>query len=128
MKCYSVVAILVFTLLVAGCSGESNEDPNVASQNEQALTASVQLNWYPESEHGGLYQAQVDELFRAEGLEVDLRPGGPAVKVGPELELGRCHFAMANADDVVLDRAQGLDIVAVMAVMQNHPRCISLAG
>ncbi len=31
---------------------------------------------------------------------------------------------MANADDVVMFRQEGLDIVAVFAAMQNHPRCI----
>ncbi|MFU7561787.1 ABC transporter substrate-binding protein [Roseiconus sp. JC912] len=84
----------------------------------------VQLNWYPESEHGGLYQALTEGFYKDAGLEVSIQPGGRATPVGPELELGRAQFAIANADDVVIFRAQGLDVVAVMAAMQNHPRCI----
>ncbi len=84
----------------------------------------VQLNWYPESEHGGVYQASADGTYRSAGLEVDIRPGGRATPVAPELQLDRVQFAMANADDVVVFRREGMDIVAVMAVMQNSPRCI----
>lgn len=84
----------------------------------------VQLNWYPESEHGGVYQAAADGTYADAKLDVDIRPGGRATPVAPEIELGRVQFAMANADDVVVFRRQGMDIVAVMAVMQNSPRCI----
>ena len=38
--------------------------------------------------------------------------------------MGRCDFAIANADQVLLARAQGADVVAVFAAMQNSPRCI----
>lgn len=84
----------------------------------------VQLNWFPESEHGGLYQAKAEGLYTAAQLNVTINPGGKQSPIGPELELGRSQFAMANADDVMLFREQGMDVVAVMAAMQDHPRCI----
>ncbi len=84
----------------------------------------VQLNWFPETEHGGLYQAKAAGLYEAAKLNVTINPGGKQSPIGPELELGRSQFAMANADDVVLFREQGMDVVAVMAAMQDHPRCI----
>ncbi|TWU46055.1 NMT1/THI5 like protein [Novipirellula aureliae] len=84
----------------------------------------AQLNWYPESEHGGLYQALADGTYAEAGLDVEIRPGGGPTPVAPELVLGRVQFAVTNADDVVLFRAQGADVVAVLAAMQNHPRCI----
>ncbi|MGB7344219.1 MAG: ABC transporter substrate-binding protein [Pirellulaceae bacterium] len=106
---------LLLLLMLVGCSKSSDSTTN---------TTSVQLNWKAESEHGGLYQAQVDGLYKNAGLNVAIRPGGINAPIGPELELGRCQFAMANADDVVLLRNEGVDIVAVLAAMQNHPRCI----
>jgi NitT/TauT family transport system substrate-binding protein len=38
--------------------------------------------------------------------------------------MGRVHFAVENADQVLLARKEGADLVAVMAVMQDSPRCI----
>ncbi|MDM4019159.1 ABC transporter substrate-binding protein [Roseiconus lacunae] len=108
--------IALFLIAFACGCGQSNDKSSNAVQ--------VQLNWYPESEHGGLYQALATGLYKDVGLEVTIQPGGRATPVGPELELGRAQFAIANADDVMIFRAQGLDVVAVLAAMQNHPRCL----
>ncbi len=104
---------------IVGCS-----DATPSTDSTGAATVAVQLNWYPESEHGGIFQAAADGTYQAAGLNVEIRPGGRATPIAGELELQRCQFAMANADDVVLFREQGLDVVAVLAVMQNSPRCI----
>jgi NitT/TauT family transport system substrate-binding protein len=100
---------------------ESGSTENVATPS---MSATIQLNWYPEAEHGGFYAADVMGLFQAEGVTPQIVPGGRAVNPGGELELGRCNFAVVNADDVVLMRHEGADVVAVMAPMQIHPRCI----
>ncbi|TWU07692.1 ABC transporter substrate-binding protein [Stieleria varia] len=96
---------------------------NSGSGGSRAAVA-VQLNWFPESEHGGVYQAKSDGTYDKAELNVEIRPGGRATPIGPELELERCQFAFANADDVVLFRQQGMDVVAVLAALQDHPRCI----
>lgn len=111
-----LVCLLILT--AAGCTSSS---PEAESGGD---SVAVQLNWYPEAEHGGIYQAVADGTYAAAGMNVDVRPGGRATPVAPELEMGRVQFAMANADDVVVFRREGLDIVAVMAVMQDSPRCI----
>lgn len=114
------IKILIATAMcvIGGCKQSASEPADGSS------SVRVQLNWYPESEHGGLYQAKATALYKAAGLNVEIQPGGRATPIGPELEIGRSQFAFANADDVLLFRQQGLDIVAVMAAMQNHPRCI----
>ncbi len=121
---WSTTAIV---LMVVGCSRsepapDSSLSPQAGGQTKKQVA--VQLNWFPEAEHGGVYQALADQTYAQSGLEVDILPGGRATRVDAEVHLGRCQFAIANADDVVLFRGQGMDIVAVMAVAQNHPRCI----
>lgn len=116
--------LIPVTFFLIGCDSGKKPNQTKANTTEQKTSVAVQLNWYPESEHGGLYQAAADGTFTDAGMNVEIRPGGRAAPVGAELELGRCRFAMANADDVVLFRQEGLDVVAVLAAMQNHPRCI----
>ncbi|GAA4466708.1 ABC transporter substrate-binding protein [Novipirellula rosea] len=121
------VFILIGCVLISGCEfsdSSTNPSPPPIVGGDALRSAAVQLNWFPESEHGGLYQAAADGTFQSHGLDVEIRPGGRQSPVAPELVLGRVQFAMANADDVVLFRNQGADIVAVLATMQNHPRCI----
>lgn len=119
---YSHLGIVVAALLLsAGCSPKSQR---VKEAGESLRPVAVQLNWYAEAEHGGVYQALADGTYRAAGFDVEIRPGGRATPVAAEVVMGRADFAITNADDVVLFRAQGADIVALMAAMQNHPRCI----
>lgn len=116
MKLYP--ALLCLLVLIAGCDSQSD----APTGSQQQLT--VQLNWFPETEHGGLFQALADGSYEAAGLAVTLRPGGPGTQTGVEVGSQRAQFAIANADDVALYRQGGLDVVAVMAAMQNHPRCV----
>ncbi|WP_168563869.1 ABC transporter substrate-binding protein [Crateriforma spongiae] len=113
-------------LFALGCR-QSDQPPTVTAADQaraDQLAVQVQLNWYPETEHGGVYQAQADGTYAAAGLNVEIRPGGRATPVAPELDLARCHFAITGADDVIQFRRQGSKVVAVLAAVQNHPRCI----
>ncbi len=125
----SFTPVMLFAALVLGCGRSSQNDSTAhplptSDSGEELLPVVAQLNWYPEAEHGGLFQARADGTFAASGLDVEIRSGGNAAPVAPELLLGRCQFAITNADDVVLFRNQGADIVAVLAAVQDHPRCI----
>jgi len=108
-------------VLAAGCSSKTAQR---GDSSGAARPVAVQLNWYAEAEHGGAYQAAADGTYAAAGFDVEIRPGGRATPVAAEVVLGRADFAITNADDVVLYRAEGADIVAVLAAMQDHPRCI----
>lgn len=81
----------------------------------------IQLDWVPEPEHGGLYQAQAKGYFRAEGLEVTLIPGGPGAQVMPMVATGRADLAQADSTGSLVQQAEGLPIVQVAAVFQDDP-------
>jgi NitT/TauT family transport system substrate-binding protein len=121
--CLSLISITLFGFATVGCRKEAAE-PTVKSADSNTSTANIQLNWYPEAEHGGYYAADVHGLYQAEGVAMKIVPGGRSVNPAGELALGRVNFAVVNADDVVLMRHEGADVVAVFAPMQVHPRCI----
>ncbi|MEQ1824581.1 MAG: ABC transporter substrate-binding protein, partial [Pirellula sp.] len=119
---------------VAGQSLTDEQSETAASLLENAGTQPSQptsrtkvallLNWYPEAEHGGFYAAQVHGIYEKYGLDVEIRPGGKTTLVPQELTLGRIQFGIANADDVLIARNQDVALVALMAPIQNGPRCI----
>jgi NitT/TauT family transport system substrate-binding protein len=99
--------------------------PSSAPQDDSQLQRVVlMLNWYPEAEHGGFYAAKEHGIFAEYGLDVEIRAGGPNAPVAQELVTGRVEFAIGNADDVLLFRNQDVPVVALMAPMQNTPRCV----
>ncbi|MHB0958098.1 MAG: ABC transporter substrate-binding protein [Pirellulaceae bacterium] len=108
-------------LLVSGCERRGGDMPP-ASPGLRHVT--LALNWFPEVEHGGFFAAEVHGYFQQEGLAVEIQSGGPGAPVIQQVATGRCAFAVANADQVLLGRQQGAPVVTVMAAMQNSPHCI----
>ncbi len=113
--------LCLVSLLSMGCYRDSSGVGVVHSKTE---AVSLQLNWFPEAEHGGFYAAQVHGYFEAEGLQVTILPGGPNAPVVAQVDLGRATFGVANADRVLLGRDAGANVVALMAPLQNSPRCV----
>lgn len=89
----------------------------------QAATR-IALNWFPEAEHAGFYDAQATGLYKAAGLDIELVPGGPGVPVLQQVATGRVDFGVSNADEVLIARSQGVPVVAVLAPIQTSPRVI----
>jgi NitT/TauT family transport system substrate-binding protein len=81
----------------------------------------VQLDWVPEPEHGGIYQAEAKGYFRAEGLDVTIIPGGPGAQVMPSVATGRADIAQADSTNTLLQQAEGLPVVQFAAVFQDDP-------
>ena len=120
--------LLLFVLLTAvGCSETADSNaPGTGPSKPVRLSARLALNWYPETEHGGFIAANTLGLFDEKNVDVEIIPGGPGAPqlVITELKAERIQFAVSDADNVVKARAVGLPIVAVMAPLQNSPRCI----
>lgn len=124
----SLIAPALWLFLLPGCteqtgSGSTGDASTASSGRTQTKLA---LNWYPEVEHGGYVAAKTLGLFAGESVDVDIIPGGPGAPqlVITELAAGRIQFAVSDADNVVKARAAGVPVVALMAPMQNSPRCI----
>ncbi|MGZ3473721.1 MAG: ABC transporter substrate-binding protein [Polyangiales bacterium] len=81
----------------------------------------VQLNWVPEPEFGGIYAARSSGAYGKQNLEIEIIGGGPSVPVLQVVASGQMDFGVVGADDVVLARARGVDVVAVFATFQHSP-------
>src|SRR5437660_5157491 len=73
------------------------------------------LNWVPEPEFGGIYAAEQSGVFKNNSLDVEIIPGGAGAPTWQQVASGRLDFAVASADEVVIARAQGADVVAIFA-------------
>ncbi|MFM9092306.1 MAG: ABC transporter substrate-binding protein, partial [Verrucomicrobiota bacterium] len=88
---------------------------------DQPARITVQLDWVPEPEHGGFYQAQAKGYFREEGLEVILLPGRPGAQVVPSVATGKADGGQADDISTLLQQAEGLPLVQFAAVFQDDP-------
>jgi NitT/TauT family transport system substrate-binding protein len=80
------------------------------------------LNWFPEPEFGGFYDAKETGRYAAAGLDVTILPGGPGAPTLEMLAAGQVDIAITGADDLLLRRSKGLEAVAVFAGFQHTPQ------
>ncbi len=76
-------------------------------------------NWYAQAEHGGFYQAQTRGLYRAAGLDVTLRMGGPQVNGMQLLAAGQIDCFMGYDVQTMKAWEQGIPVVTVAAAFQK---------
>ena len=116
---------LALTIVALGCKGGPKPE---ASGGDAAATAptrvKVQLNRVPEPGFGGLYAARELGAYTRAGLDVDIVGGGPGSPVVQLVASGQADFAVAGADDVVVARSRGADLVAVFGTFQTSPQGI----
>jgi NitT/TauT family transport system substrate-binding protein len=129
-----LLAALLF-MLELGCGTSEQRKPTASAAgsadlaaeetNDPSLTpVTLQLNWFPEAEHGGYYAALAHGYYKEAGLNVKILPGGPDTPVVQQVARGTVDFGVVNADNILFGRAQQAPIVAVMAPLQISPRCI----
>lgn len=76
-------------------------------------------NWFAQAEHGGFYQAQTLGLYKAAGLDVTLRQGGPQVNGMQLLAAGRTDCFMGYDVQTMKAWEQGIPVVTVAAAFQK---------
>src|ERR1700722_5840484 len=83
------------------------------------------LEWTPQAEFGGFYQAQAEGLYKAAGLEVAIRPGGPQINTQQLLVTGAIDMAIAaNSFDALNAVRQKIPFIAAAAFYQKDPQIL----
>ncbi len=75
------------------------------------------LNWKPEPEFGGFYAAPYSKF----GLDVEILPGGTGTPTVQMVGAGSVDFGIVSADEIILARSHGNDVVGLFAVFQDSP-------
>jgi NitT/TauT family transport system substrate-binding protein len=79
------------------------------------------LKWLRNVSVVGALYAETHHLFDREGLDVDVKAGGPERDAIRELELGYADFGEASADQVLRARAKGAPVVVIAQLFQVNP-------
>lgn len=82
------------------------------------------LNWLPEAEHCGFFQAKAAGFYDKAGLDVELKPGGPDVNVPLLVATGRIDLAIGTGFTTLNMVAEGIPGVTVAAFFQKDPQTL----
>ena len=93
-----------------------------AAANEKVVFLT---DWLAEAEHGGFYQALAEGLYKAEGLDVTIKQGGPQVNTAQLLLSGAVDMAIEANSFVPLNAVkENAGYVAVAAFFQKDPQVL----
>ncbi|KUG04756.1 hydroxymethylpyrimidine abc transporter, substrate-binding component [hydrocarbon metagenome] len=106
--------LLIFSMFIlpSGCNQNDAQD-----QGLQKVT--VLLDWFPNTNHTGLYAARELGYFEEVGLDVDIiqpSEGGTAQLIAS----GQGDFGVSYQEEVTIARSQDIPVVAVAAVIQHN--------
>ena len=104
------VLMTVILVLVFACGDDEPE----------SVSVSLALDWYPNSNHAGIYEAVRQGYFDEEGLDVNIyTPSDPAT-ILQTVGAGRDEFGINYQPDLLQARSEGIPVVAVTGIVQ-HP-------
>ncbi|HEX3736450.1 MAG TPA: ABC transporter substrate-binding protein [Solirubrobacterales bacterium] len=108
------LALLILALGVAACGSKSENTKGEAEK------LSLDLDYVPNADHAGIYMAEKEGLFKEAGLEVAINtPTDPSAPL-KDVAAGKVDLAITYEPQLMLAREQGLDVVAVAALV-NRP-------
>src|SRR5664279_3511028 len=110
--------VIALALLLAGCHSSKQ------AQSNGLTPVRLQLDWYPQPEHGGFFTAQLQGYYKSEGLEVTILPLPQYGSVAQQVAAGKADFGLGSSDQVLEWSSNGLPLVAVSATMQHDPQAI----
>ncbi|MPY94519.1 MAG: ABC transporter substrate-binding protein [Acidimicrobiia bacterium] len=153
-------ALLAVGMLASGCSLFDGDDASASGSPTSAASAEVgaategpcpdhvvlQTDWFPQAEHGGLYQligpggVADKDLFRYSGPlqaryrgahgvdEVEIRAGGFAVGGRPPAEVLQAdpgiYLGYISTDDIIAAALRGEQFTAVVGTLDLNPQML----
>jgi NitT/TauT family transport system substrate-binding protein len=111
-----VFSVLMLTIvgMISACNAAPTQSP--------PADVSVQLAWVDTIEYAGFYMAQENELYKAENINLDIKPYEIGVSNPLEAVVaGEATFGIMGADKVLPAREAGEPIVAIATIYQRSP-------
>jgi NitT/TauT family transport system substrate-binding protein len=124
----ALAAVVALSVLAACGSGNdtsgSSSGSSTTSSSANTEKVTLLMNWFAQAEQGGYFQAQAAETGKATGLQIDVQQGGPQIQTIPQVAAGKADFGVAQADELMLARANGVPVVEVFGGMDKYLQCL----
>ena len=127
MRHLHLVPLLLLVSLLAA-SGLPAAAPPAAAQPTPPTPVSIGLDWTPNTNHTGVFVAQQQGWYAAEGLDVTILPYAEGNSPESQVAAGRATFAFSFEEAVTVARAAGRPLVSLAAViLHNTSAFVTLA-
>ena len=81
----------------------------------------LRINFTPWGMHAQYYGGVAQGIYKAEGIDLEIRPPSAGQQNEVFVGMGREQFGLDNADSFIKARASGIPVVAIMADQPDTP-------
>jgi len=110
-----VLASLLVVAAVAALAG-STRKASAAPQGAKLTNITLQLKWVPQAQFAGYYAASLLGYYKAAGLNVTLKNGGPDIIPEQVVASGQAQFGVDWLPSLLAARDKGTDLVNIAQV------------
>jgi len=114
MKIMRSVAVLVLLAFIAACAPAATPTP-------PPTPITIQLSWTHQAQFAGMYAADQNGYYAAEGLAVTFVEGGPSIAPVEKVLDGTTQFGVIGADALLVARAEGKPVRAIATIYRRSP-------
>jgi NitT/TauT family transport system substrate-binding protein len=109
--------VVLVSVLVAGCGGGGSKSSESEGENGGAKKkVTLQLKWVTQAQFAGYYAAKAKGYYDEEGLDVNIKVGGPSI-TPEQVVLGKqAEFGLDWLPSLLAARDQGQDLVNIAQV------------
>ena len=106
MKKIIMLSILVISIFSCSSENEINK-------------VSLALDWYPNSNHAGIFYAKDKGYFLDEDLDVEVYTPSDPSSILQTVASGRDQFGISYQPDLLLARSEGIPVVAISSIVRT---------
>ncbi|KHE68172.1 ABC transporter substrate-binding protein [Halobacillus sp. BBL2006] len=110
---------LLVVMLLGACSSEDEESSEAKAGQSETKDIKLVLDWTPNTNHTGLYVAQAEGYFKAEGLNVEIMMPGEA-GADQLVASGKADFGISAQETLTEARVQDIPVVSIGAIIQHN--------
>ena len=121
MKNRALAVVALIVVLAASAWALLTFLPNGTPQATGLTRVTVRLKWVHQAQFAGFYVAKEKGYYKDVGIDADLEPGGSNFPAIQTVVSGGEAFGVTGADQVLIARSKGADVVPVLVVFQRSP-------
>ncbi len=111
-----LLALAVIGLLVAGCGGSKKSSGGGKTGEGKTAKVTLQLKWVTQAQFAGYYAAKAKGYYKDEGLDVNIKIGGPSI-TPEQVVLGKqAEFGIDWLPSLLASRDHGQNLVNIAQV------------
>jgi NitT/TauT family transport system substrate-binding protein len=114
---YWILALAGVAAAAVAAQGSTTIKASTKSQKLTKIT--LQLKWLTQAQFAGYYEAKAKGYYKAQGLDVTIKAGGPNIIPEQVVAGGQAQFGIDWLSSLMTSRDQGVDLVNIAQVFNK---------